>query len=304
MERNSAIKATQSGYQIIQNALPEMRTYYPQLLGITRNAILKGMNGWRYTAQMLGTQAKLYARRNNLGLNESIIYDIPESIIKEKAKEWYLSAYRPANPSEGLIIEQYIRGNMTATQAANFLAIKGVPDDFAMWIYDSYEKYPSIRELVAMSQYINITDAQLLDYFKYSGITLQKNKTFYLNYMHAVQLRGELNNYLAQLKADYNAGLLSETEFASEIAAHKPNPQEQAQIIENANHQRTRTLLNMEIQSRTWLYRKGAFGEPASDGDAETAFYYALTEVGLEDIFANGIARFEACKLGYNWERI
>lgn len=297
------LKCTQNGYQILQSALSELRTYMPQSLAIHKQQLAYSRAGWNMAAVFVGQKMKQYTQRTLQDMNASLLYDLPESIVREKAKEWYLSAFRPANPSEGLVIEQFVRGHMTATQAANFLAIKGVPSDFMQWLYDSYEKYPSIRELAAASQFINIPDAMMEEYFKYSGITLASNKAFYLNYMHAVQIRSEMNNYLGQLKADYNAGLLSEEDLASEIAAHKPNSQEQTQIIENCNHQRTRTLLNMEIQSRTWLYRKGVFGVPASDGEAETAFYYALIEVGLEDVFANGIARFEACKLGYNWER-
>jgi hypothetical protein len=295
-------KATQDGYTIVSNALPEFRTYYPQLLSIMRDSVLYGRQGWGYASQMLNTQAQLYSKRTLCDLNESIIYEIPQAIIKEKAQEWYLSAYTPANPSEGLIIEQFTRGHMTAAQASYFLGIKGVPSDFAMWLYDSYEKYPTVKELAVASQFIDISDKELLDSMKYSGITLEKNKQFYLNYMHAIQLRTELNNYLAQLKQDYNSGLMSETQFKTEIQAHKPNDEEANQIIVNANHQRTRTLLNMEVQSITWFYRKGLFGEMASDGYAEYTFYNSLIAISIDPLFANAIVRFEASKLGYPFE--
>jgi hypothetical protein len=295
-------KCLLSGYHIVQNALNEFRTYYPQLLTITKNATLYGRQGWNYAASMTGLQAKVYSQRTLCDMNAAIIYDIPESIAKEKAREWYLSAYTPANPSEGLIIEQYTRGNMSLADATFFLGIKGVPANMAMYLYDSYEKYPSVRELAVASQFMEITDATLLDYMKYSGITKASNKQFYLDYMHGVQLRTELNAYLTQLKADYNAGLLSEADFISELMAHKPNIKEQAQILLNANHQRTRTLINQEVQTRTWFYRKGLYGEMATTGEAEIAFYNALVAINMEALFANSLVRFEAAKLGYAFE--
>lgn len=293
-----------TGESLVMNAYSDIQRFMPTILDNNKNATYYGRLGWQCAAKAQGATTKLYAQQNLLDTSFAMIFDQREAILRHKSEEYWLSVYKPANPSEALIVQQYIRGNCTAKQAAHYLAIRGVPDTLAMWLYDAGENYPSIREMAIASQITPITDTELNANMKYSNITLQKNKDFFLNYAHALQLRTELNQYLVQLRADYNAGLMSEEELTAEIAEHKPNPNEQAQIIENCNKQRTRTLLNMEIQSRTWLYRKGIFGAPATDGEAETAFYFALIEVNMEPLFANSLARFEACKLGYNWERV
>jgi hypothetical protein len=296
------IKAQKDGYTIVKDAIPQLRDSLLLAQTYAKDIAYAGKRGLNMTAGMMSLKNKYLMQTSFADLNTNILFDIPASIAKNKAMEWYLSATTPANPTEQLIIEQYTRGHMTAQEASYYLGIRGVPANFAMWIYDSYEKYPSVRELAIASQFMQITDAQLLNYMKFSGITLSENKQFYLDYMHGVQLRTELNQYLAQLKADYNAGLMTQTELTTEITAHKPNEAEKTQIITNCNKQRTRTLLNMEVQTRTWFYRKGNYGIPATDGDAELEFYYALIEVDLDPLFANGIVRFEASKLGYPFE--
>ncbi len=297
-----ATMAKKDGYNIIADAIKQLPNTLISMQSFNKDIAYAGKRGLNMTASMMSIRNKYYAQSHFADLFTSIVFDMPQSYILDQCKEWYNSAFTPADPSEALIIEQYTRGNMTAEQASYFLGIRGVPANYAMWIYDSYEKYPTVRELAVASQFMEITDAQMLNYMKYSGITLQANKDFYLNYMHGIQLRTELNAYLTQLKADYNAGIMTQAEFTAEIVAHKPNAKEQAQIILNANHQRTRTLLNMEITARTWFYRKGNYGEPATDGEAELQFYYALIEANMDALFANGLVRLEASKLGYPWE--
>ena len=297
-----SLRCSKDGYHIISQAIFDLQAFIPTMIDKAYYVAQVGRQGLTCTAAMRSLRMKMYEQQNFLGLSEKIAFELPEGIMKTKAMEWHLSAYRPANPTEQLTIEQYVRGHISATQAAQFLAIKGVPENLAFMLYDHYEKYPSVREMVLASEWIGMTDAQLLDAMKYDNITLPQNKTFYLNYMHAMQLRAEFNQYLIQLKGDYVAGLMTEADFIDEVEMHKPNPIEAAQIVENANKQKVRTLVNMEVQSLTWLYRKGEFGDIGTDGSAEETFYEALVAISMDSAMANALARFEACKIGYNWE--
>jgi hypothetical protein len=289
---------------ILTNAYSNFVANSEAFAQMTRNTVIQSATGAKINAAMMSQQSKYFALVNGIDLDASILFDIPAGIIKEQANQYYLSLIRPSLPTEALIIQQYIRGHCSATDAATYLGYKGVPDNLAQWLYDSYENYPSVRELTIASQYTNVTDSDIDFWFPYSNITLQKTKDFYHKYIQAIQLRTELNNYLVQLRNDYNAGLMSTAEFTAEIAAHKPNTNEQAQIIENANKQKARTLINMEEQSLVWLYRTGNFGKPATDGTAEQSLYDALATLGIDPLFANATVRFESCKLGYNWERV
>ena len=293
---------TKDGYHILQQAILDLGNYLPTLFDDTWNIALASRQGLQATATIKNTRAKLYATQYRLDLNQKLAWGLPETILTEKVQEWYLNAYRPSNPSEQLTIEQYVRGHLTATQAAHYLAIKGVPDELAFMLYDHYEKYPSVRELALASEFTAITDDQLREAMKYDNITLPDNTEFYLNYAHAIQLRAEFNQYIVQLKTDYINGLMTEVEFVAEIAAHKPNATEAAQIVENANKAKVRYLVNMEVQSITWLYRKGTLGDIATDGEAEETFYTSLIAISMDEATANALVRFEACKQGYNWE--
>jgi hypothetical protein len=295
-------KFSMTGAGKLQDAQNQVLNTLPNIATMQREALYWGKMGWNSASSMRAMKIKMQAQLSFLDTSLSMLFDIPEGILKEKAKDYWLSVIRPAEPSESLVVQQYMRGNLTATQAAEYLADKGVPDSLISMLYDAQENYPSIREMVVASQVTAITDTQLRANMKYSNITKQANIDFYMNYAHALQLRTELNQYLQQLRADYVAGFLTHDELAAEIAAHKPNANEQAQILENCDKQRTRTLLNMEVQSRTWLYRKGVYGETASDDEAENLFYDNLIEINLDPLMSNALVRFEAAKLGYNWE--
>lgn len=300
-------KCTQDGYTNIRQGISEVQSYLPTMLDLINYTAGAGKQGWNLTAAMCNERTKLFAQSNLLDMNAHILWEMPESIVKTKAMEWYLSAFRPAEPTEQLAVQQYIRGNITAAKCAQFLAIKGVPDDMAMMIYDTFENYPNIREMAIASQFTPISDEELQANFKYSNITLQKNKDFFIKYAHSLQLRTEFNQYMSLLRQDYVDGLLDRTTLQEEIAEHKPNPAEQAQILENCDTAYNRALLRAEIEAETWLYRKGiyfALGQAEEPPiDAQEYFFEQLLLQGVEEGMCNAIVRLEASKLGINWER-
>lgn len=301
-------KATLDGYTIIRRAIPELQSYMPQMFDIMAYATYAGRTGNGYTATMANLKLKMFTQSNLIDMNNQICWELPAQIVKTKAMHWYMSAYRPSIPSEELAIQQFIRGHITTAKCAEYLAFHGVPDDMAMMIYDTFENYPSIREMALASQFADVTDAFIQDNFKFNNITLQPNKEFYMKYAHAIQLRQELNQYLIILRQDYADGLITDAEFASELSAHKPNANEQTQIITNSKATKARALLRMEITTQTYLYRTKvdyAIGHALNPvKTAEQIFYEALIALSVDASIANGIVRLEASKLGISWERV
>jgi hypothetical protein len=296
-----------SGDNLVMESYNDLQQWLPTILDYTRQSSYWSRLGWGCAARMMAEKAKLLSQQQILDTNAAIVFDIRESILRHKAEEYWLGVYRPAEPSESLVIQQYIRGNCNPQTAADALARKGVPDNMAMWLYDSYENYPSIRELVLASQYVPITDATLLANMKYSNITLQQNKDFYLQYAHSIQLRNELNRMLSQLQATYTDGLISKVDLTAEIVAHKPNANEQEQILSNCDQAYATQLLRMEVNAETYLYRTQVYDEiaalPENNTTGEIYFYDTLVSQGMDTAMANALVRLEAAKRGINWER-
>lgn len=300
-------KFSYHGSRIATQAISEIQSAFPVIVDYTKQSLYWGILGWQCAANMQTMLTKNFAQERLLDTNLAIVYDIPESIVKEQAREYWLSVYRPALPTEALTIQQYIREKITATKAAEYLAQHGVPDDAAMMLYDSYENYPSVREMVLASEYSPITDAEIQAGFKFSNITLQANKDFYIKYAHSIQLRNELNQNLSLLRADYVDGILSKANLTAEVAMHKPNLNEQNQILANCDRAYASQLLRMEIQAEVYLYRTEvykALAEAEEPPDtAENYLYLHLVAQGIDEAMANATTRLEAAKKAVNWER-
>ncbi len=299
------LKAQKTGKAIIDEALMQAKQDIPLFTDYARTSANWRKLGWSIAAAMNDHKAKIMAQQHFLDTNLSILYDMPENIIKQRAQEYWLSIYRPVNPSDSIIINQTNRGNMTRDKAYNFLSDKGYSNELQTWLFDNAENYPSVREMVLASQFTPITDIELTNAMKYSNITTAANKAFYLNYAHSLQLRDEFNQFLQYLRAAYIDGLVSDATLSQQVAAHKPNANESAKIIANAKYLYSMQLLRLEVQAQTSLYRTKVYDELGAQQEksGEDYFYNMLVSQGVQAAMANAIVRYEAAKRGINYER-
>ena len=113
------LKCTKDGYHILQQSILDVQNWLPHVIDETNNIALAARQGWQATANMMRTRLNIYTEQRFLENAQYMLYGLPQAILKQKAAEWYMSAYRPSNPSEQLTIEQFVRGHITAEQAAN-----------------------------------------------------------------------------------------------------------------------------------------------------------------------------------------
>lgn len=303
-------KLQQSPYTVIQNALPELRTYLPQFYDMTKTQAYYARAGWNLAANEIGQVAKLYAQQNLIDLNTRILFDIPEQMVQSLASKWYRSAFRYEEPSLSVMTVAYIRGLITKKQWQEKVAESQIGEQYENVLLDTAEAYPSITTAFRYSEYIDFTDASIEWLCKVNNVTNPQVILLYKNLKNAIQLRDEMRTYKNVCRQARLDGLITSEAFKAEMLANKASAGEANQMATNTEIEYQRGLTKMEISTRTNLYRKGTYGDHGSSCSitydegktTEELFYSKLRELGVEADTANQIVRFEASKFGIDWE--
>jgi len=296
------------GFNILKTCIQELPNDMSQLLQFWRNQSGQSATGFPMTAAAWSNRAKYYAQDHYVDLKDSLIFDHPESIAKLKVQRWYNQAIRPTILSISTALSQYNRGGISKARRDEILSMNGVPDADMPLLQDEIENYPNVNAFIRYASIMPFTDDSVRWLCKVNNVTLKPVVDYYVNLLHAVRLRDELQQYLQYLKADFLDGLLTENELMAEIAVHKTDPEEAAQVVANMKNELDRKLISYEVQTQTWLYRKGVLAIEGAELDpvktGEDLFYDRLIDLGMVAVMANALVRLEASKLSVDWERI
>jgi hypothetical protein len=112
------------------------------------------------------------------------------------------------------------------------------------------------------------------------------------------------------LKQAYLDGLIEDDDYIAESIAHNVSDEEAQQADINMGAEFDRNLTRSEVQTQTWLYRKGETLAEAQTLDeykslahpAEQLFYDRLIALGIDSTWCNALVRLEAAKLALDWE--
>ncbi len=299
----------QSGYTIVKQAISELPSLTLMQLRAQQNQLMQATAGYHMTASMMATQNKIMAQNNLMDLKASIVFDMPETYVRERVNKFYKSLFRPTDLSINATITQYNRGNIGETDYKTLIAELGIPDADLKYYKDEIENYPPINTFIRYASMLPFTDDSVRWLCKVNNITQPQVVTMYVNLLHAVRLRDEYSTYVQYLRNAYQDGLVADDDFLAEAEAHYISAEEAEASLANMALERARTLTKSEIATQINLYRKGvlateaAIDQETQTPDVELFFYERLTALGLEATIANATVRLEASKLGIDWER-
>ncbi|MCJ7805237.1 hypothetical protein MUP46_01155 [Patescibacteria group bacterium] len=219
--------------------------------------------------------------------------------IKSPVEQIANKIFRPSILSVSASTQLRNRGKLTEPQWRDNLARWGVPDGHMKYLLDLADQKPAIGVAMRMYQFIDIPDQALLWLMTENDITMPQVQTLYLRYFHANRLRDEMSAYLGHLKTAYLDGVISEDQLEIELLTFKGSQEEIDKILADMSMEFQRRLTMTEYETRTWLYRKGVYGET----EAEEMFYDQLALLGVNTAIVNATVRLEASKKGIDWEK-
>ena len=291
------------GYSILKEAL----MMFPQdariLAQRSYNQLLLNASGFPISAHALSLNTKVYAQNNFTDLYGSIIFEMPENYVRERVKRFYNSMFRIGNLSATFATRLYAKSKIDKATWMKAIAEEGIPDAIAPLILDDLDAEIPLGTLMRMSQVVDVDNKTIDLMLDESMIRDTRFRTLWKNYIKANRLRDELLEYKAYLKRAHANGVINTTQLRTELLGFKATVEEVDQICDNADAEYNRTLIVREIETRTWLYRKGLYGDPETGEGAEEDFYTALAALGLQSSTVNSIVRLEAAKNSINWEQ-
>lgn len=295
----------QSGYSIVKQAIAEIPSLTLMQIRAQQAQLMQATAGYHMTASMMATQNKIMAQNNLMDLKASIVYDMPETYVRERVNKFYKNLFRPTDLSINATITQHNRGNINDTDYKTMMAELGIPDTDTKYYVDEVENYPPINTFIRYASMLPFTDDSVRWLCKVNNVTSPQVVTMYVNLLHAVRLRDEYSTYVQYLRNAYQDGLVTDEDFLQEAETHYISPEEAEASLANMALERERTLTKNEIAVQINLYRKGVLTTEAELEETETElfFYNRLTALGVEATIANSIVRLEASKLGIDWER-
>jgi hypothetical protein len=295
------------GYNILKIAFDKLPDLLQNLNTIKRNQVLQSTSGFGGTASMLAVKANYYQQSTHISLFESLCFDLPYAIARIKAQRFYQALLRPSRISLNTAITQFNRGNITSMEFNKIMQENGVPDLDIKLLQDEAENYPNVTAFVRYASIMPFTDDAIRWLCKVNNVTLKPVVDYYVNLLHAIRLRDEYTQYVSYLRNGFLDGLMGEDEYLAEIMQHKTDAEEAQQSLTNVKSEMNRFLARQEIQTQTWLYRKGVLlieaGELDPPETAEDLFYERLVDLGVVAAVSNSIVRLEAAKLAIDWER-
>jgi hypothetical protein len=251
--------AMKDGYSIVSYAIKQFPQTYRFLAQQQMNQLMQSAAGFRITGSLMAQYSKLYAQNNFADLYDTIIFDMPETYVKEKVSRFYNAMFLNAILPAGFATEMYNKGKINEQKWRDILNANGVPDVDKTLLLDASDKKPEMGTLLRMYQFIDMPDSAIEWLMTENGISMSQVRTLWKRYFHANRLRDEMLEYKSYLKAAYQDGILTDEQLETELASFKASQEEIDQIVTTQKSEFLRTLMRTEFQTRLWLYRQGVY---------------------------------------------
>lgn len=311
--------ALNDGYHILSDAIINYPSIAENMNEYIRDISAQASAGYRMTANMMNLNSKYYAEIEHFDLYNSLILDMPKDYIKQKVGRWYNGAYTMTQLPLLTAITAFKRSSnnyntnvLSQHELDQIFLDYGFTEQYKNILIDETEQYPNIRSAMReASMYPDFTDETVAWLCSVNNITMPQIVTFYQRLMHVYRLRSEYEYYTnTYLKQAYLDGLIEDDDYIAESIAHNVSQEEAEQANINVSTEFDRNLNRSEVQTQTWLYRKGTTLAEAQTLDAyktllnppEQLFYDRLTALGIDATWCNALVRLEASKLGVDWE--
>lgn len=311
--------ALEDGYHILSTAIKKFPDIQKSMNKYLFDQGAQASAGYRMTASIMSLNAQLYAQAVHYDLYNQIILDAPKDYIVEKVKRWYNSAYTMTQLPLVTAITAFKRSSydknkfvLSQHEIDKIFLEYGFTEEYKNILLDEMESYPNIRSAMReASMFPAFTDETIAWLCSMNNITQPMLVTFYQKLMHVYRLRTEYDYYVnTYLKQAYLDGLIGDNDYIAESIAHNVSDEEAEQADLNMGAEFDRNLSRSEVQTQTWLYRKGTtLAEAQTLNDykilahpAESLFYDRLVALDIDSTWCNALVRLEASKLGIDWE--
>jgi hypothetical protein len=295
--------AMKDGYNVLKEAVGILPQDSKILMKYIQDQLMQSSAGYHMTASLLGQEAKIYAQENYSDLYATLLFEMPKGYVSEKVKRYYNKIILPYRFSPEMATHLWNKSKIKEAYWRDIMAENGIPKMEQDLILDEIEQKPNVGTLLRMYQYIDIPDSAINYILNENDITDPMVKSLWIQYFHAQRLRDEMMEYKLYLKQAFQGGLINSAQLETELKTFKASQEEIDQIVETQEAQFQRTLLTTEQETRTWLYRKGLYGDPETGEGAEEEFYSALAALNIDLSLVNAIVRLEAAKKSIDWEQ-
>jgi hypothetical protein len=135
--------------------------------------------GFPATASMIGLRAKHLAIFAGLSDLTDTVLGIPQSIVKEKARQyWYKEApWRIPDPE--LAFKLYMEGQIARTKMNEYFAMNGWPPELHDKLYNVFDRDPDPYTAFCMNKRGYISKSQMFNCFKIAGFDEKWHKPLY-----------------------------------------------------------------------------------------------------------------------------
>jgi hypothetical protein len=144
-----------------------------------RNQLMMSAGGYPATASMIGLRAKYLAAFAGISELADMFLGIPQSIVKEKARQyWYKEApWRIPDPE--LAFKLYMEGQIARTQMNDYFAMNGWPQELHDKLYNVLDRDPDPFMAFGMYKRGHISIEQMFSCFKIAGFDEKWHKPLY-----------------------------------------------------------------------------------------------------------------------------
>lgn len=248
-----------SGLDILKTAVGDLPQVSKFLVDNLRNQILGGAAGLPMTASMYGQEGKLIAIEGFADLYATLLYEMPKGFISEKAHRYYNKVFQSFIFNPEFVTKLWNKSKVNETYWRDRMLEHGIPKIEQDLILDEIEEKPAINTALRMYQYIDMTDKDIDYILNENNVSDPMIKTLWKKYFHANRLRDEMLAYKQYLYKAYQNGLLTDLQLEVELDTFKASQEEIDVIVETQALEFQRTLTMTEVETRTWLYRKGVY---------------------------------------------
>lgn len=290
------------GYSILKGAINDLPQTTKFVLDGAKDQLIQSAGGYPLTASMISQNSRLIEQENFIDLYSTLIFEMPKGYISEKVKRYYNKVILPYRFSPEMATHLWNKSKIKEQYWRDIMAENGIPKMEQELILDEIEQKPNVGTLLRMYQFITMSDSDIKYIMNENNITDPMIQALWIRYFHANRLRDEMMEYKQYLKRAFQSGQINATQLEAELQTFKASQEEIDAIVTTQEAEFQRTLLSTEQETRTWLYRKGLYGDPVTGEGAEEDFYDALAALNIDLALVNAIVRLEAAKKSIDWE--
>jgi len=201
--------------------------------------------------------------------------------------------YRPKYPDTQTAYRMMREGLITMDEFMKYAAYEGWSDAMAKKLVDLWDYDPSIGDLTAWANYMEIGDdiiAKVLDLY---GVP-DEWRTFMIDMFKLRPLRNEISSYISTLVGVRTQGYMTKEAYEAKLSEARAQKWIKEKEVELRKMQAdlgfTRELLHTKVETLRYMYRKGAIDE--------TGLENQLVALGLDPLMANAIKENEMARKG------